>query len=190
MNRYLVKLDSLDEKRAYPSNPQNPQNPPKRGFEGFEGSPSSAFLPLAIPPTELSTGPYASSLATLRAKCPAYVDQARWQQAIKDAEGFVAAWGEQAEALGWTDGDLFGLPELPDQPRADHDRLRRVDALGLCWLLRSRRVIELTAEAAVIRTDSGGTLRYYRKRTLPADTAVEIATVTPGAPAIGKRATP
>ena len=26
MNRYLAKLASLDEKRAYPSNPQNPQN--------------------------------------------------------------------------------------------------------------------------------------------------------------------
>jgi hypothetical protein len=57
MNRYLAKLASLYEKRADPSNPQNPQNPRKLGFEGFEGSLSSAFLPLAVPPTELPGTP-------------------------------------------------------------------------------------------------------------------------------------
>ena len=123
MNRYLAKLRSLDEKRAYPSNPQNPQNPQKRGFEGFEGSPTSAFLPLATPSTEVpetaelragakaiagremvagvhdntqtehDTGPYASALAALRAQCPAYVDPADWQRVTEDGRRFIAQWG-------------------------------------------------------------------------------------------------
>jgi hypothetical protein len=58
-----------------------------------------------------------------------------------DAQRFVAAWGSQALALGWTVDDLFGLD--PVAPLARYDRM------GLCWLLKGReRVIALTATQA------------------------------------------
>jgi hypothetical protein len=173
MNRYLAKLASLDEKRAYPSNPQNPQNPPQRGFEGFEGSPSSAFLQLVTPPTELSAEPYASALASLRAKCPPYVPEDRWRQAIADATTFATKWGAEAQALGWTASELFGLHPVPEQP-APYDRLARLDDLGLIWLLRGRPVTVLTSTEAVILCHSGATLKFYR-RTATATPATEIA---------------
>ena len=44
---------------------------------------------------------YTSELAVLRAKCPAYVDAADWQQAIEDGHRFVTQWGKQAEVLDW-----------------------------------------------------------------------------------------
>jgi hypothetical protein len=174
MNRYLAKLVSLDEKRAYPSNPQNPQNPPQRGFEGFAGSPSSAFLQSVTPPTELSAEPYASALASLRAKCPAYVPEDRWRQAIADATAFILKWGVQAQAFGWTVPELFGLHPVPEQPAPNYGQLARVDDMGLVWLLRDRPVVELKETTAAYRCANGSILTYYR-RTAPAAPATEIA---------------
>ena len=145
MNRYLAKLGSLDEKRAYPSNPQNLQNPPKRGFEGFDGP---------------SDYPYASALAALRATCPAYVPEDRWRQAIADATSFVSEWGGQAQAFGWTARELFGLHPVPATPHASFDRLSRYNSTGLVWLLHGRVVVKMTANSATIRTASGRTLMY------------------------------
>ena len=51
---------------------------------------------------------YASTLAALRAKCPACVPEDRWRQAIEDATAFVSEWGERAQAFGWTARELFG----------------------------------------------------------------------------------
>jgi hypothetical protein len=167
MNRYLAKLASLDEKRAYPSNPQNPQNPAQRRFEGFEGSPSSAFLQSATSPTELLAGPYASALAALRAKCPPYVPEDRWRHAVADATTFTTKWGAEAQASGWTAPEWFGLHPVPEQPAPNYDRLARLDDVGLIWLLRGRPVTVLTSTEAVILCHSGATLKFYR-RTAPA----------------------
>jgi hypothetical protein len=112
--------------------------------------------------------PYQAAFDALERRCPDFVPNDRWRR-----RQFLALWGELGRAHDWTVDEIFGLPDLPDQPRADHDRLRRVDALGVCWLLCTRRVIELTAEAAVIRTDSGGVLRFYRK---PGTAPAEIVT--------------
>ena len=107
MNWYLVKLASLDEKRANPGSLQNPQNPSKRGFERFEGPLSSDCLRSATPRTEAEPIPsremaaglynwsqrddrYASALAALRATCPVYVPEDRWRQAIADATSFIS----------------------------------------------------------------------------------------------------
>jgi hypothetical protein len=57
---------------------------------------------------ECDPGSYASALATLRAKCPAFVPEDRWQQAIADATAFTSQWGAQAQAFGWTARELFG----------------------------------------------------------------------------------
>ena len=104
---------------------------------------------------------YTSELAMLRAKCPAYVDAADWQQAIEDGHRFVTQWGKQVEALGWTPADLFGLHTPPENPAPNYRRLSRYDKTGLIWLLRGRRVVELTKNKAVIETATG-TVAYRR----------------------------
>jgi hypothetical protein len=186
MNWYLAKLASLDEKRAYPSNPQNPQNPRKRGFEGFEGSPSSDFLRSAISlieaeviaHREIAAGicetaqaehfanPYASALAALHAKCPAYVPEDRWHEAVADATAFISEWGAEAQAFGWTAGDLFGLHPVPAHPTPTFQRLSRYDETGLTWLLRGRPVVALTETNAAIQGTT--VVLTYRKINKPA----------------------
>ena len=109
---------------------------------------------------------YTSELAVLRAKCPAYVDAADWQQAIEDGHRFVTQWGKQAEALGWTPADLFGLHIPPEKPAPNYRRLARYDQTGLIWLLRGRRVVELTKDKAVIETATG--IVSYRRYNKPA----------------------
>jgi len=100
-------------------------------------------------------------LEALRAECPAYIDAADWQQAIEDGHRFVTQWGKQAEALGWVPAELFGLDTPPKKPAPNYRRLSRYDKTGLIWLLRGRRVVELTKDAAVIET-ANGTLSYRR----------------------------
>jgi hypothetical protein len=183
MNRYLAKLVSLDEKRAHPSNLQNPQNSRKRGFEGFEGSPSSDLLRSAtslteaeaIPHREIAAcicetaqtehfaNPCASALPALRAKCPVYVPEDRWRQAIADATAFISQWGADAQAFGWTEHDLFGLHPVPEQPAANYARLSRLDNTGLIWLLHGRPVTALTATETAMRCHSGATLTYRKQ---------------------------
>ena len=47
-------------------------------------------------------GPYGHLLTALRSKCPELIEPDRWQQAVKDADNFLATWGEPTHALGWT----------------------------------------------------------------------------------------
>jgi hypothetical protein len=97
----------------------------------------------------------------LETECPEYVPAERWQQTVEDARRFIAVWGEQAAALGWTADDLFGLAPIPDRPKPRFERLSRYDLTGLVWLLRGRCVIALTEITAVIETATG-TLTYRR----------------------------
>jgi hypothetical protein len=85
-------------------------------------------------------GPHGHLLAALQSKCPELVEPDRWQQAVKDAENFLATWGEQAHALGWTARDLFGLHPVPERPAPSYSRLSRYNETGLIWLLRGRAV--------------------------------------------------
>ena len=95
-------------------------------------------------------------------ECQAYVEAKRWRQAVEDARRFVAEWGEQAAALGWTANDLFGLAPIPAAPKPSFERLSRYDLTGLVWLLSGRRVIAMTDSTAGIETVRGGTLTYRR----------------------------
>jgi hypothetical protein len=123
---------------------------------------------------EYDANPYASALAALRARCPAYIDATDWQQAIEDGRRFVTHWGEQAEALGWVSADLFGLHTPPENLAPNYRRLSRYDQTGLIWLLRGRPVIALTSTEAIIRCHSGATLKFYRRtETAPATAALE-----------------
>src|SRR5262249_39798977 len=78
---------------------------------------------------------YRRTFAHLQLKPPALVEVARWRECVADGKRFLAKWGEQAEALGWTSADLFGLHTPPEQPHPSYRRLSRYDATGLCWLL-------------------------------------------------------
>jgi hypothetical protein len=106
------------------------------------------FGKLGTPPS------YVERFEVLLARCPEGVLNQRYMQAVTDAECFLATWGSQAQAFGWTADDLFGLnPAAP---------LRRYDVMGLVWLLQGRPVIALTERTAVL----GGELHpltFYRR---------------------------
>jgi hypothetical protein len=98
---------------------------------------------------------------------PALVPVERWQQCVEDGSSFLAKWGEQAEALGWTSADLFGLHSPPAKPHPSYRRLSRYDATGLIWLLQGRRVTALTAATAAIENPTGA-ITVYRRFNKPA----------------------
>jgi hypothetical protein len=99
--------------------------------------------------------PFDRHFAELTAGPPKGVLNQRWACAVVDAGVFLAAWGAQAEALGWTPDDLFGLD--PVAPMA------RYDTMGLVWLLQGCPVVALTDTAATIRMPAGNHLRFYRR---------------------------
>jgi hypothetical protein len=114
-----------------------------------------------------AAGRYRKTFAFLQLKPPALVPVARWRQCVRDGSKFLARWGEQAEALGWTSADLFGLHTVPDKPHPSYNRLLRYDATGLIWLLEGRAVIALTEATASIRNPKTGTVTAYRKHHKP-----------------------
>lgn len=91
----------------------------------------------------------------------------RWEAAVEDGRRFLTQRGTQADALGWTARDLFGLAPVPDQPRPSYRRLSRYDETGLIWLLRGRPVLALTASTAAIESPTG-TVTIYRRHNKPA----------------------
>ena len=158
MNQYLGKLHSL-EHAAKPSNvkmgdpypPSKLSKPPFEGFEGDRGCARSRILK-----------PSALVLAMLQEHCPDHVERDRWQQAVQDGRRFLAKWGAQAAALGWTPRDLFGLQKSPDQPHPSYRRLSRYDETGLIWLLQGRPVVALTDATAAIENPTGAITVYRR----------------------------
>ena len=110
---------------------------------------------------------YAIVLAKLVSDCPQLIEPEVWQQAVADARAFLARWGTQAAALGWTARELFGLHPVSERPAARYRRLSRYNSTGLIWLLQGRPVVALTVETAAIQTASGGILTY-RKNNKPA----------------------
>jgi hypothetical protein len=110
---------------------------------------------------ETSSAPFAAAFTDLERRCPDYVESKRWQQAVEDGRRFLVQWGEQAAALGWTEGDLIGLHEPPAEPHPSYSRLSRLDHTGLIWLLQGRPIVALTAATATIK--SPRILLAYRK---------------------------
>ena len=106
---------------------------------------------------------FGRTFAALEARCPDWVPAGRWQQCVEDGRAFLAQWGEQAEALGWTSRDLFGLFPVPENPHPSFSRLSRYDHTGLIWLLHGCPVIALTEASAAIQSPTG-TITIYRRR--------------------------
>src|SRR5262249_2158691 len=94
--------------------------------------------------TRVAPPRFGRTLQALESRCPDYIPADHWQQAVEDGRRFLAQWGEQAEALGWTPSDLFGLAPAPNNARPSYRRLSRYDETGLIWLLRGRQVLALT----------------------------------------------
>ena len=112
-----------------------------------------------------SPSPYQSEFDALERKCPDFIDAERWRQAVEDGRQFLASWGEQAQAFGWTARELFGLHMPSERPAASYRRLSRYDETGLIWLLRGRPVITLTETTAAIQAATG--VLSYRKLSKP-----------------------
>jgi hypothetical protein len=104
------------------------------------GGVSLSRFPRGETPRQPAPSVYARTVAALERQCPDHVAPDDWQQAIEDGRRFLARWGEQAAALGWTTQDLFGLHTKPDAPTPSYQRLSRYDETGLIWLLRGRSV--------------------------------------------------
>jgi hypothetical protein len=124
------------------------------GFVGFDGGQGGGFPEV--------WGRYGRVFAALESGCPEEVPPARWRQAIEDGCAFLARWGEQAEALGWTAKDLFGLHKVPEKPHPSYSRLSRYDETGLIWLLQGAQVIAFTEATAAIQNPTGNVTTYRR----------------------------
>jgi hypothetical protein len=109
---------------------------------------------------------FSRTLSALEFRCPAHVPVARWQQCIEDGRTFLGTWGEQAEAMGWTARDLFGLFSVHEHLHPSFSRLSRYDHTGLIWLLQGCPVIALTEATAAIQSPSGA-VTIYRKHNKP-----------------------
>jgi hypothetical protein len=144
MGKYLDILKRAEETGAYDINDINDKRPP--------------FSRL---------GRFGRTLSALESRCPEHVPVERWQLAVDNAHAFLARWGDQAEALGWTARDLFGLHTPPEQPHTSYRRLSRYDATGLCWLLQGRPVVALTEATAAIENPTGA-ITIYRRHNKPA----------------------
>jgi hypothetical protein len=166
-------LDILRARRsgtaAYDINDINDQSLSAHRSEGYDKNDINDKSPPSSPPfgriNRLCRSPsaLAEALGELERRCPNFILPTRWQQAVKDGHRFLSRWGEQADALGWTVGDLFGLHEPPAKPHPSYSRLSRYDCTGLVWLLDGRSVVALTVETATIKAHSGSILSYRRR---------------------------
>jgi hypothetical protein len=148
---YLEKLRALKSEKGLSEEPSKPSKP---GFDGFEGAQGRAFSNFPAR--------YSRAMTALEVSCPDLVPVDRWRQALGDGCRFLARWGEQAEALGWTARDLFGLHQPPEKPHPSYSRLSRYDESGLVWLLQGCEVVALTDATAAIQTSTGAITTYRR----------------------------
>lgn len=162
MGRYIERLKA--KKRLVGDPPQLTKPMPsvmatatpndQTGFVGFDGAQGRGFPG--------AWRRYGQVFAALKSARPEQVPQARWRQAVEDGCAFLARWGQQAEALGWTAKDLFGLHKVPEKPHPSYSRLSRYDETGLLWLLQGGQVVALTETSAAIQKPTGNVTIYHR----------------------------
>jgi hypothetical protein len=157
---YLDRLRALkSEKGPPPHTDKTDKTSTGVGYVSFDGS-------RGTPLSEISS-PLRRTLSALESACPELVPGDRWRRCVEDGRRFLAAWGEQADALGWTAKDLFGLHQPPATPHPSYSRLSRYDEIGLIWLLQGRPVVALTEATAAIQSSTGA-LTIYRRHNKPA----------------------
>ena len=92
----------------------------------------------------------------LSSEPPADFPSTRWRQLRADLAEFVEGpWRGEAERLGWSDLDLYGVDA--DRPYTQIDRFGLVPALNGC------RIVELSSDAATLQTP-GGARQSFRRR--------------------------
>jgi hypothetical protein len=128
---------------------------PSAAYEATSAQPDGTACNVTIVEIAVKGLRFRRTFAALQMKPPALVPVERWRQCVQDGGKFLAVWGEQAEALGWSSADLFGLHTPPANPHPSYWRLSRYDATGLVWLLQGREVVALTTDAALIRHPTG-----------------------------------
>ena len=80
----------------------------------------------------------------------------RWGRLRADLVAFLESpWRAEAERLGWSELDLYGVNA--DLPYA------RIDGLGLIPALNGCRIVELSGDAAVLETPSGVRQSFRRR---------------------------
>ena len=158
MGKYLDLIDRSAQARVYDINDVNDQRYRAGCSNSEENNQQYEFGRLCR---------FGRTLSELERRCPDSVEASRWQQAIEDGWRFLAEWGEQAEAPGWTARDLFGLHEVPANPHPSYQRLSRYDCTGLVWLLQGCAVAALTEATAAIKMPTGS-ITTYRKNNKPA----------------------
>ena len=157
---YLERLRAVkSEKAPRPRTDKTDKTPTGVGSVSF-------VCPWRAPFSEISH-PFGHAFEVLESGCPDLVPVARWQLAVDDGRRLLARWGGQAEALGWSARDLFGLHTPPVQPHPSYNRLSRYDETGLIWLLQGRPVVALTEATAAIQSSTGA-LTIYRRHNKPA----------------------
>jgi hypothetical protein len=57
--------------------------------------------------------PVTSAFAALESRRPDHIDAGAWRQAVEDGRRFLMQRGAEAERLGWTAADIFGLAPIP-----------------------------------------------------------------------------
>jgi hypothetical protein len=151
---------------AYPQNLQNPSSPSVP--VPTPTLPDAPGPTLEIVELPAAGGRYRKAFTSLLLEPPAHISVERWQQAVEDGRSFLAAWGKQADALGWTSRDLFGLDIPLADPHPSYSRFSRYDNTGLCWMLQGKAVIAITADTATIKNPSTGAITVYRRFNKPA----------------------
>jgi hypothetical protein len=106
---------------------------------------------LAIDPTLVASGKPRDGARA----CPRVCGPKAWATAVLGQRRFVAeGWADRARALGWTEAELFRLPEL----------WARLDETGVAWLIGERRILSVTAETIAIEASVGAQLTFYRRK--------------------------
>jgi hypothetical protein len=109
---------------------------PTAAYRGVTAEPDGTRAEVTIveiPPTGLR---YRRTFGALQLRPPALVEVERWRQCVEDGRRFLAAWGAQAEALGWDSRDLFGLHQAPERPHPPTTGYRDTTRPGLCGCCR------------------------------------------------------
>ena len=108
-------------------------------FEG-QAAPVSASMPIDW---------HRGMARLMELPAPLEVSPDRWRQIQRDAERFMRSWADQAVALGWSTGNLFGY-----DPRKTYGRV------GLIIAIRGDRVVALTRDFAAIKKPDGHRWHY------------------------------
>jgi hypothetical protein len=161
---YLKTLrDVVRDQRRSDQSDQSDQSPKECQTTSRNTSPQYLrSLPSLSSRSHGAETPLTKVFNILERRCPDYVPQDRWHQAVDDGRRFLATWEDRATAFCWTPKDVFGLHTPPAKPHPSYSRLSRYDETGLVWLLEGRVVVAMSSSTAAIKHKSGSVTNYRK----------------------------